>query len=542
MGIVDDLLQGRAAFERRDWAEAHNRLSAASLADLGPDDLGALATAAYLVGDADTSVRAWQRAFHTHLDAGATRLAIRDAFWIALVLNTSGNVSVGRGWVARASRLLEGEAENVVERGYPLIHAMYRHIFVGEYAEALPLAAEVSATGRRWDDADLVAEGLSSEGRLLIYSGRVPEGLALLDEAMVGVAAGEVSPIIAGMVYCSMIEGCQEIGDFRRMADWTGALTRWCEAQPGLTRFTGQCAVHRAQIMRAQGAYAEALQELDLAQARYLATGLEPAAGLALYERGEVLRIRGEHDAATVAYDAAAAYGHEPQPGLALLWLAKGRTAAALRVIQRLLDETQGPVGRSRLLPAAIEVLLAAGEADTAHAAADELDAIAASFACTELGARAAYARGTVALAEPDPAAALRALRRAWRVWQELGARYDGARARTRIGLGLRALGDEDSAATELAAAQRTFVELGAIPAQREVDRMSQAPLPDGLTSREVEVLRLVAAGHGNAQIATTLFLSEKTVARHLSNIFGKIQVSTRTAAAAYAFERGLAA
>ena len=283
------------------------------------------------------------------------------------------------------------------------------------------------------------------------------------------------------------------------------------------------------------------LGELDLAQARYEATGLEPAAALARYERGEVLRIRGEHDAATVAYDAAAAHGCDPQPGLALLWLARGRTAAAVRIVRRLVDETRDPVRRSRLLPAAVEIMLAAGEADAARAAADELDAIAAGFGTAELGARAAYARGTVALAEPDPAAALRSLREACAVWLELGARYDAARARARIGLALRALGDEDSAGAELAVAQRTFGELGALPAQREIDRLLGSRFPDGLTGREVEVLRLVAAGHGNQQIAAMLFLSEKTVARHLSNIFGKVGVSTRTAAAAYAFEHGLA-
>lgn len=416
MGIVDDLLAGRAAFERQDWAEAHDRLSAADLAELGPEDLGALATAAYLVGDGDASVRAWQRAFRAHLDAGATLPAIRDAFWIALVLLTSGNHSVGGGWVARAMRMLQDEAPDVVERGYLRIHAMYRHISAAEYAQALELAKEVTAIGQRCADPDLVAFGLTSQGRLLMYAGRVPDALNLLDEAMVGVAAGEVSPIMSGMVYCTMIEGCQEVGDVRRMAEWTAALTRWCEAQPGLARFTGQCAVHRAQIMRAHGAYAEALDELDLAQARYEATGLAPAAGLALYERGEVLRIRGELDAATVAFDGAAAYGHEPQPGLALLWLDKGRMAAALRVIHRLRDEITNPVSRIRQLPAVVEVLLAAGEADAARAASTELDAIADSFGCDELAARAAYARGTVALAAPDPAAALQALRHACQV------------------------------------------------------------------------------------------------------------------------------
>ena len=249
------------------------------------------------------------------------------------------------------------------------------------------------------------------------------------------------------------------------------------------------------------------LGELDLAQARYEATGLEPAAALARYERGEVLRIRGEHDAATVAYDAAAAHGCDPQSGLALLWLARGRTPQPAHR-RRPVERPGTRSGRSRLRPA-VEIMLAAGEADAARAAADELDAIAAGFGTAELGARAAYARGTVALAEPDPAAALRSLREACAVWLELGARYTRP-GRARIGLALRALGDEDSAGAELAVAQRTFGELGALPAQREIDRLLGSRFPDGLTGREVEVLRLVAAGHGNQQIAAMLFRSER--------------------------------
>lgn len=540
MDVVEELLRGRKAFERWEWAAAHDRLGAPAMSDLSADDLAALATASYLVGDRDTCVRAWQRSFQLHTDEGAVLAAVRDAFWIAFVLNTSGSVAVGSGWVARAQRLLESEPEEVVERGYLLIHEMYRHIFAGEFAAGLELAAQVALVGERFGDPDLVAEGLTSQGRLMMYAGRVPEGLALLDEAMVGISTGEVTPIFAGMAYCSMIEACQEISDFRRMTDWTSALTRWSAGQRDLAPFTGQCAVHRAQIMRSQGAFAQALEELELAAVRYEANGSDPAAGLAFYERGELLRVCGEQDAALEAYDAAAAYGHDTQPGLALLWLAKGRTTAAVAAVHRLLDETPFVVQRCQILPASIEVLLAGGEVDAARAAADELTVIAASFGSAALGASAAYANGVTAMAESEPAAALSHLRRAWKAWIELGARYDAARARSRIGLAFRALGDEDSAASELAVALRTFAELGALPAVREVERLLNRALPDGLTAREVEVLRLVADGLSNPRIAEALFLSEKTVARHLSNIFGKISVPSRTAAAAYAFEHEL--
>ena len=283
-------------------------------------------------------------------------------FWIAFVLNTTGNGSVGEGWAARAARMLESEPDLVAEHGYLDIHYLYRHIDRGEFPQAFEFATRISAAGRTSGDPNLLAMGLMSEGRLLIYSGRVREGLTRLDEAMVGVVEGEASPIVAGHVFCSMIEACQEIGDFRRMTEWTSALTRWCDDQPGLVPFTGQCAVHRAQIMRAQGAYEQALTELGLAVDRYRANGMDPAEGLALYERGEVLRLRGDHDAAAAAYDDAAARGHEPQPGLALLWLATGRTPAALSAVRRLLGEYADPVHRSQVLPAAVEVFLAGSD------------------------------------------------------------------------------------------------------------------------------------------------------------------------------------
>ena len=538
MGVVDDLVAGREAFERREWAVARDRLTGAP--DLGADDLEALALAAYLSGDHDTCLGAWQRAFRIREERSETRLAFQDAFWIGFVLGSTGHESVAEGWVARATGCWSRREDDLVERGYLGIHALYRHLHRGEFEQALTCAEEVSAAGRASGDANLLAMGVMCCGRLQIFSGRVREGLALLDEAMVWVAGGEASPIVAGHVFCSMIEACQQIGDVRRMTEWTSALTRWCDDQPGLVPFTGQCAVHRAQIMRSQGAYEQALSELALAVDRYRANAMDPAAGLAMYERGEVLRLRGEHDAAATAYDEAAAHGHEPQPGLALLWLAGGRTAAAVGALRRLLGEFTDPVQRCQVLPAAVEVFLAGGDTAAADAAAAELDEIATSFESPPLAARAACARGAVALASGDAAAALPSLRRGWHLWQQHGARYDAARARILIGLAFRELGDDDSAAAELTVARRTLQDLGARGELGALDALLTPSFPDRLTAREVEVLRLVAAGRTNPQIATTLFLSEKTVARHLSNIFGKIDVSSRTAAAAYAIERGL--
>lgn len=537
MGIVEELIQAREAYGRREWLAAYDGLSDAAPDELTPGDFVRLATAAYLLGRRNDCVQALQRAYQLNLDAGDTLAAVRSAFWLALVLLTSGETAIGGGWLARSQRLLAETDGDVVERGYVLIHVMYRHIFAGEFAAAGQLAEQITGYGQRYRDPDLIAIGLSSQGRLLLYGGRVPDGLALLDEAMVGVAAGEVSTIFAGDIYCSMIEACQEIADFDRAAHWTAALTTWCDKQPGLVPFTGQCAVHRGQIMRAQGAFDEALTEFDLAVQRYLAEQTPGPAGLAMAERGDVLRIRGDLAAAQAAYERAIAIGHEPQPGLTLLWLAQGRTEAAAAAIRRLLGEAADPVHRSQLLPAAVEVLLATGQHDQASTVAAELLTIASSFGCQPLRARADYAAALVALESGDPTTAMPLLRQARAAWERLGGRYETARCRAQLGRALRTLGDDESAVTELAVARRSFAELGATPAEREAATLITPTYPSGLTAREAEVLRLVAAGKTNPDIAAQLFLSEKTVARHLSNIFTKLDVTSRTAAAAFAYQ-----
>jgi DNA-binding CsgD family transcriptional regulator len=536
-----DVRLGREAFARRSWAAARELLLPVDQPTLTAEDLHSLATAAYLVADRDTALAAWQRAFQLHTAAGDPRAAALDAHWLAFVYFHLGNQAVAGGWVARGHRLLDGEPD-AVEHGFYGIHEFFSHLGAQDFAGAGACSERILQIGRRWGNADLIAFGLMSGGRMLIYSGRVPEGVALLDEAMVGVASGEVSPIVSGETYCSLIEACQELSDYRRMSEWTEALTTWCGDQPDLVPFTGQCAVHRGQILRNQGSFVPALEELALAAERYAANGLEAATGLALYERGEVLRTQGDLDGAEAAYTAAAPHGYEPQPGLSLLQLARGRTAAAVAAARRLASEPTDPVARARRLPAIVEILLAGGEVGEARVAADDLVDLASGFCCDAVTAAAAHWAGTVSLAEGDASGALPQLRRAWKLWIDLGARYDAAWARTRIGLALRALGDEASATSELTVAARTFAELGAGPAGRAVSGwLVPASLPDGLTAREVEVLRLVATGQSNPQVAAALFLSEKTVARHLSNIFAKTGVTSRTAAATYAHQHDLA-
>jgi ATP/maltotriose-dependent transcriptional regulator MalT len=535
---IDVLLQAREAYERRDWVLALDRLRGAG--DLAPEDTMALATSAYLLGNADEAVRALQAGYQDRVRNGDSLGAARFASWLGLLLNVRGESAVGGGWVARAQRLLETESEDVVERGYLLAHEFFQHLARGDLARAAETAARVVETGRRFNEHDLIAQGLMMQGRMMIYSGRVPEGVTLLDEAMVGLSAGEVSPIIAGMAYCSLIEACQELSDFSRAASWTSALTRWCDAQPGLVPYTGQCSLHRGQIMRLRGAYDEALAEFAFAQRRYEKEGTVAPAGMALTEQGDVLRIRGKLDEAEAAYRQAAELGHEPQPGLALAWLARGRTTAAISAVRRLLAEAQGPVHRSWMLPAAVEVLVSGRLLDEARQNSDELTGIASAFGNSALRAMAAYAAANVELVSGELENSLSRARESYRLWSDIGAPYEAARARVLVARALRELGDEDSATTELAVARRAFAEVGAAPAAQEVDRLLGRARPGGLTEREIEVLRLVAEGRSNPDIAHALVLSHKTVERHLSNIFTKLDVPSRTAAAAYAHEHGL--
>jgi ATP/maltotriose-dependent transcriptional regulator MalT len=535
---VDVLQQARDAYESRDWVLALERLRGAG--DLAPEDSMALATSAYLLGNVDEAVRALQAGYQDRIRNGDSLGAARFASWLGLLLNARGESAVGGGWVARAQRLLESETEDVVERGYLLAHEFFQQLGRGDLASAAETAARVVETGRRFNEHDLIAQGLMMQGRMMIYAGRVPEGLALLDEAMVGLAAGEVSPIIAGMAYCSLIEACQELSDFSRAASWTSALTRWCDTQPGLVPYTGQCALHRGQIMRLRGAYDEALAEFAQAQRRYVKEGTVAPAGMALTEQGDVLRIRGKLDEAEAAYRQAAELGHEPQPGLALSWLARGRTTAAITAIHRLLAEAHDPVHRSWMLPAAVEVLVSARLLDEARQHSDELTGIASAFGNSALRAMAAYAAANVELASGGLEDALSHARDSCRLWSGVGAPYETARARVLVARALRELGDEDSATTEFAAARRAFAEVGAAPAATEVDRLLGRARPAGLTERELEVLKLVAEGRSNPDIARVLVLSHKTVERHLSNIFTKLDVPSRTAAAAYAHEHGL--
>jgi ATP/maltotriose-dependent transcriptional regulator MalT len=403
---------------------------------------------------------------------------------------------------------------------------------------------EATGIADRFGDPDLVALSRLGCGQALVAMGNVRDGVPMLDEAMVAVTTGEVSAVAAGVVYCALIIACRDIFDWRRAQEWTVALSRWCATQQDLRPYRGQCLVHRSEIMQLRGEWSDAMAEVQQACQHLAEPPGDPVLGMAHYQRGELLRLRGEFSRAEQAYRKAGEAGHPVQPGLAMLRLAQGRIGDAAAAIRRVVTEVEGDrVKRARVLAAFVEIVLAAGDVAAARPAVDDLDDLSSDLEAPYLRAVAESARGAVMLADGDVHGACRVLRRAWMTWQELDAPYEAARVRLLIAQACGELGDHDTATMELDAARRVFEQLGAAPALARVAELSGArkqTAPGGLTPREVDVLRLIATGATNREIADRLVISEKTVARHVSNIFSKLGVTSRAAATAYAFRHEL--
>jgi DNA-binding NarL/FixJ family response regulator len=480
------------------------------------------------------------RAHRLHLDVGATQRAARCAFWTGMPLLLAGEMGRGTGWIGRAQRLVGEERAACVEQGYLRLPDAFRCELQGDYDGAAAAAGDAAAIGRRFGDRDLFALAVHVQGHTLVRAGRVADGLALLDEAMVAVTTGEVSPIATGVVYCGVILACRAAYEPRRAQEWTAELTRWCERQSGLVAFTGRCHVHRAELCQLHGEWSDALEEARVAADRAARGNHRSALAEAAYVQGEVHRLRGAFLEAEDAYRTASEHGREPQPGLALLRLAQGDGQAAVAAIRRVLAETTPAADRVEQLPACVEIMLAVGELEGASAAADELEAVARAHEVGVLRTIAVQSRGAVELAAGDAETALPALRRAWRDWEELGAPYEAARVRLLIAAACRALGDRDAAELELGAARRTFVELGAAHEHKRVETLVGDDVRHGLTPRELQVLRLLAQGRTNRAIADELVVSERTVERHVTNTLAKLRVPTRGAATAYAYEHRL--
>jgi DNA-binding CsgD family transcriptional regulator/tetratricopeptide (TPR) repeat protein len=534
--------RGRAAFAGHRWSDAFDALAEADAeGGLQGRDLERLATAALLLGRDTVGIDLATRAHEKFLEVDDPVGASRTAAWIGIFLTSKGDMARGGGWLARANRLASSGRGAESAGGLMLIPAGLGALYSGDPAGAARTFAEAFAIGERFHDRDVMALAHLGLGQAEIMLGRPDEGLALLDEVMVAVTAGEISPVASGIVYCEVIGSCHLAFDVRRAQEWTVALDHWCGARPDMVMFTGKCEAHRAELYCLHGAWTDALESAKAAVelARH---GDWNAEFSGWYQQAEVHRLRGDVGAAEVAYQRAAETGWPPQPGLALLRLAQGKVRLARSLI-RPVAETADVATRHQLLPAVVEIEIATGDVEAARSAADELAAATPSDAKPLRQAAAARAEGQVRLAEGDARGALDALRAAWASWQEVDAPYEAARCRVVTACAWRALGDEASASMELDAARAVFLELGAALDVLSVDALSQAGSSrsfGSLTPREVEVVRLVAAGKTNRAIAAELYLSEKTVDRHLSNVFSKLGVSSRAAATAYAYEHAL--
>lgn len=528
-----------------EWRKAFALLSSADAGmSLSPTDLDRLGIAAYMLGRDADAVASWGRAFGEFVERGEALRAARVGFWSSLVLLLGGQGAQSGAWVSRTERLLK-EQDDCPEHGRIAIIRGLLCMGNGDGDAAYQCFTAAEAIGEKFDDRDLRALAALSCGQALIHKGDVPRGVARLDEAMLAVTTGEVSPPLAGIVYCAVIATCERILDLSRASEWTQALNDWCESQPQLVAFRGQCLIHRAEVMQLKGDWHAALDDAQKAF-ELLEVSLPRVAGRALYQQAELQRLCGNFAAAEEFYEQAARRGFEPQPGLALLRLAQGDTDSAAAAMRRVVGESASGergagLGRIKLLAPYVQVMLAAGDLEAAGSAASELCTAAAQpGALPLLNALAAQADGAVALAGGDAARALEALRRAWTLYQQLEAQHEAACTRLLLSRACEAMGDQDTAKLHADGANAVLDRLG-VPGASRLREQRDAAIPARLTKREVEVLALVASGKTNRQIAQQLHISEHTVARHVSNLFSKTGAASRTALGAFAFKHGLA-
>lgn len=542
---------GRAAYDDHRWGEAFGHFGDAHReGGLPAADLERFATTAFLTGHPRVGTEALARAHEEYLLTGDVPAAVRCAGWLGIHLLNTGEAAASSGWLARGTRLLEEVDEPGAAEGLLLIPAAVAKLYGGDAAEAAALFGKAYGIGTASRDRDVASLAQLGQGQAQVMLGHAAAGLELFDEVMVAATTGEVSAIPCGIIYCATIGTCQAVFDLPRALEWTMALDRWCQGQPELVLFSGQCHAHRAELYALRGLWDEAMAAAAKAQERS-AHGDPQARFGGFYYQGEVQRLRGLFEAASASYRAAADSGFDPQPGMALLHLALGEVQLARRQINDAVAAADA-TWRSRLLSGLVEIELAAGDFAAARSAADDLGRFASGYPAPMPRALAAQADGAVLLEEGEAAAALKPLRTAWTLWRTLEIPYEAARCRMLVAKARRRLGDEETALMDFEAARKELEELGAGPAMATVDALiganslggpaASAALPGPLTGREVEVLRLVAAGKSNRAVAVELFLSEKTVARHLSNIFAKLEVTSRVAASRYAYEHGLMA
>lgn len=528
MAAIDD---ARSACDSSRWGDAWRLLSAVELDALGIEDLDRRATAAFLTGHDQDAYATWTRAYHLCVDEGSVHRAAYIGARIGQCFGFMGDLARLRGWTDRVAEMLEQAGIDCVEQGY-LEHGLgFLQVFTaGDIAGGHAHFVQARKIAAQYAHRELAALARIAEARMLIYLGDLQEGLALLDGAVVSIEAGDLSPLATGDAYCTVIDACSELFDLERCRAWTDSFTRWCDSQQELVLYRGHCFMHRAEVSGLLGRWPQALDEARRACER-LATPVQPAAlAAASLIEGDLLRLMDEHDAAETAYRRASDHGRDPQPGLALLRVAQGQLEAGEAAIRRAVGEAQDPVSRGRLLGAFVDIVLEAGDVEAARAAALELGEIASMFSMGLLTAVARRALGAVLLAEGDAAGALVELRAACDELNRLGVVHECARARLLLSDACAALGDQDTASMERTAAEAALDSLR--PA-------AEARAAGDLTDRELEVLVLLTGGKTNRVIAEALFISEKTVASHISHIFTKLGVTSRSAATAYAYDHG---
>jgi DNA-binding NarL/FixJ family response regulator len=525
-----------------DWVARYDELTARRAA-LTAEELDELGLAAWFLGRTAECERAWDAAHHAYLDAGERDAAIRCAFWLGYTLADRGETVRAGAWMSRLFELVEAAEPSPRTEGLAALAKAVGAFAAGEFEASASLGERAVALARAAHDPDTEVLATMGLGRALVRSGRVVEGFDCMDRVMLAISSGRVSDRAAGPAYCAVIASCLDRWDIDRARVWTRELSDWCDAQRGLEPFRGECSVHRATVLQLLGEWDEATATLtEVCERERRVETLENA----FYGLAEQCRLVGRRADAETAYRNAAELGREVQPGLALLRRDEGRMSAARSGIARALEASPAPRARAELLAAQVELEVEHGEWDVAARASAELRAMADVFGTIFLEAQADRAEARLLIGTDAPEAALTLLRRSWSVWRRLEATYEAAVTRVLMGRANRAVGDEEAAQLEFDAARTVLTGLGAVADLDRLERFAAEPgrpgASAGLTRRELEVLQLIAGGRSNRQIANELFLSERTVARHVSNILGKLGLANRSAATAFAFEHGLTA